>query len=58
VNAAREALGSHRNHNPFHQLMQEAERGLKMSLRKDYYKVCDRASDCWWCKNTYTYTCM
>lgn len=36
---AKEYLSQHRNDGAFHQLAQEAERRLKISKRKDYYKV-------------------
>jgi hypothetical protein len=44
VNMARNIASQHRNHQRFHELLHEAERALKIALRKDYYKVCERGN--------------
>ena len=39
VNKAKEVVGQHQHSGELRGLLQEAEKQLKMSLRKDYYKV-------------------
>ncbi|KAG2501822.1 hypothetical protein HYH03_000321 [Edaphochlamys debaryana] len=42
---AREFLGQHNNDGEFHELAREADRKLKMSKRKDYYKILGVSKD-------------
>jgi DnaJ-domain-containing protein 1 len=39
VGAARDAASAHQQHRRFRELLAEAERGLKLASRKDYYKI-------------------
>ncbi len=39
VNKARDVVGQHQQSHELRQLLAEAEKRLKMSLRKDYYKI-------------------